>query len=340
MSQPPALAEFRQGPPRKVALRGDQQAWLIARHADVRVALAEPRLSVDDQHPNWPNRLLFPVPPRAVSFCRMDEPEHGLYRKTVASEFTTRRTREMRPGIQAIPDGLLNAMDDGPKPADMYSAFALALPCMVIARVFGIPDEDMKEFKANTSALLNQNEPEAAFGAFVATTAYLDKPARVRERVPQDDLLSRLAVRHVRTGELSHDDFVAMARLMLVAGHETTANQLALSILTLIDRPDVRAELEGDPQLLTPVVDELLRYWSISQDNVVRVAAENLDIGGAAGDAVIISIPGANHDEQAGHREAGGRPRPRRGTASRTARNRRSGGWSRFRAEYDSAKLS
>ncbi|MDI5966368.1 cytochrome P450 [Streptantibioticus silvisoli] len=302
MLPPPALAEFREGPPRTVSLRGGQSAWLITRHEDVRRALAEPGLSVDDQHPNFPNRLLFPVPPRAVSFWRMDEPEHGAHRRMIAPEFTAYRTQEMRPAIMAAAEELIDALEAGEKPADMHAGFTLALPCIVIARIFGVPDEDMKEFKKNTGALLNQGEPQAAFDAFVATTRYLDQLATAREREPRDDLLSRLATRYVRTGELSHDDFVAMVRLMLVAGHETTANQLALSILTLLDRPDVLAELREDPRLLTPVTDELLRYWSIAQDNVVRVAAEDLDIGGAAiaaGDAVLLSIPAADHDERA-----------------------------------------
>ncbi|MET7604320.1 cytochrome P450 [Streptomyces avermitilis] len=300
MSQPPALAAFRDGPPRQVLLRGDQPAWLITRYADVRQALADPRLSVDDQHPNWPNRLLFPVPPRAVSFWRMDPPEHGTYRKMVAAEFTAHRTQALRPLLQSITDELLDEMAAMPKPVDFHSVFALPLPCIAIARIFGVPDEDMSEFKANTSALLNQQEPKKAVQAFLATTAYLDELARAKEREPKDDLLSRLVVNFVRPGQLSHDDLVAMARLMLVAGHETTANQIALSIFTLLDRPEVLAELRADPRLLAAVVDELLRYWSIAQDNVVRLATEDLSIGDsliAAGEAVVISVPGANHDE-------------------------------------------
>ncbi len=279
MSQPPALAAFRDGPPRQVLLRGDQPAWLITRYADVRQALADPRLSVNDQHPNWPNRLLFPVPPRAVSFWRMDPPEHGAYRKMVAAEFTAHRTQALRPLLQSITDELLDEMAAMPKPVDFHSVFALPLPCIAIARIFGVPDEDMSEFKENTSALLNQKEPEKAVQAFLATTAYLDGLARAKEREPKDDLLSRLVVNFVRPGQLSHDDLVAMVRLMLVAGHETTANQIALSIFTLLDRPGVLAELRADPRLLTPVVDELLRYWSIAQDNVVRTATEDLSVG-------------------------------------------------------------
>ncbi|MFE9449243.1 cytochrome P450 [Streptomyces sp. NPDC006739] len=300
MAQPPALAAFRENPPRKVSLPGEQTAWLLTRYADVRQALADPRLSVDDQHPEWPNRLLFPVPPRAVSFWRMDPPEHGKYRRMVAPEFTAHRTQALRPLIQAIADELLDEMAASPRPVDFHSAFSLPLPCIVIARIFGVPDEDMSEFKANTSALLNQKEPEKAVQAFQATTAYLDELSRAREREPRNDLLSRLTVKYVRTGELSHDDLVAMLRLMLVAGHETTANQIALSVFTLLDRPGTLAELRADPSLLTPVIDELLRYWSVAQDNVVRVATEALTVGGTripAGDAVVISVPGANHDE-------------------------------------------
>ncbi|GLZ40735.1 cytochrome P450 [Actinokineospora sp. NBRC 105648] len=295
------MAGFRQNIPRRVRLRGDQPAWLICRHADVRQALNEPLLSVDDQHPNFPNRLLVPLAPRIQSFWRMDAPEHPALRRLVMPDFTAHRTKQYRPLVEAVTDQLLDGLAELTGPIDLWPAFALALPCIVIARIFGVPDEDMDEFRTHTGELLNQEQPEKAMAAYEATTSYLRHLARSRAKAPRDDLMSRLVNGRVAGDPINEDDLVAMVRLMLVAGHETTASQLALSLFTLLDRPELKTTVLEHPERIGDLVEELLRYWSIPQDNVVRVAKGDVRIGGALiadGDAVLISIPSANHDDE------------------------------------------
>ncbi|MGN5380629.1 cytochrome P450 [Streptomyces lasalocidi] len=100
--------------------------------------------------------------------------------------------------------------------------------------------------------------------------------------------------------ELTHADLVAMARFFLVAGHETTAHQISLSVLSLLRDPAQLSALRADPALYRSAVEELLRYWSISQDNQVRAAVDDVELSGAVirkGDGVIVAIPAANHDE-------------------------------------------
>jgi cytochrome P450 len=82
---------------------------------------------------------------------------------------------------------------------------------------------------------------------------------------------------------------------------ETTANQLSLSVLSLLQHPEQLAGLRRDPHMMEPAIEELLRYWSISQDNIVRVAIDALELGDARirdGDPVVIALNGANHDER------------------------------------------
>ncbi|MBB4893665.1 cytochrome P450 [Streptomyces olivoverticillatus] len=299
-SPPPDFRDLRDGPPRLVRHRGGL-AWLISRHEDVRQALADPRMSSDDQQPNFPHRIMVPPWPRINSFWRMDQPEHGRLRHMVMPEFTARRTREMRPLVRELVDELLDQMADLPRPVDFATAFAVQLPCLVIARIFGVPDEDIAFFKQQSALILAQDRgPEVPLAAYQAMSDYLGELARAKARRPGDDLISRLAVEYGAAGELTHDDLVGIVRLMIIAGHETTANLLGLTVLALLRHPAQLAELRADAGLVHQVIEEALRYWSISQDNIVRVAAEDLSIGGAdiaKGDGVIISIPSANHDE-------------------------------------------
>ncbi|MGW3357474.1 cytochrome P450 [Streptomyces bungoensis] len=297
---PDAYESLRKEPPQKVRIRGGE-AWLVTRHADVRRVLNDNRFSADDQKPGFPIRIQLPPEPGVMSFNRMDDPEHGRLRRMAMTEFTARRTRALRPEVELLVERLLDELAEGPNPADLVEGFAVRLPSLVIARMLGVPEEDEATFTEQSRVILSQDAtPEETYGAFVEMTRFLDRLAAQRTENPKDDLISRLATRYVATGELTHQELVAMARFFLVAGHETSAHQISLSVLSLLRDPAQLAELRADPALFKPAVEELLRYWSISQDNQVRAAVADVELGGArirAGEGVIVAIPGANHDE-------------------------------------------
>ncbi|MFE8944846.1 cytochrome P450 [Streptomyces sp. NPDC007856] len=297
---PDAYAELRERPPLRVRIRGGE-AWLVTRHADVRRVLNDHRFSADDQQPGFPIRIQLPPEPGVMSFSRMDDPEHGRLRRMAMTEFTARRTRALRPEVELLVEQLLDELAAGPRPVDLVASFAVRLPSLVIARMLGVPEEDEADFTEQSRVILSQDAgPEETYAAFVEMSQFLDRLVAQRTATPRDDLISRLATRYVASGELTHEDLVAMARFILVAGHETTAHQISLSVLSLLRDPDQLAELRAEPGLFKPAVEELLRYWSISQDNQVRAAVDDVELSGARirkGDGVIVAIPAANHDE-------------------------------------------
>ena len=297
---PDAYAPLRDEAPSRVRIRGGE-AWLVTRHADVRQVLNDNRFSADDQQPGFPIRIQLPPEPGVMSFSRMDDPEHGRLRRMAMTEFTARRTRALRPEVELLVEGLLDELARGPKPVDLVANFAIRLPSLVIARMLGVPERDEADFTEQSQVILSQEAgPEETYAAFVAMTRFLDGLVAQRIAEPRDDLISRLATRYVSAGELTHEELVAMARFILVAGHETTAHQISLSVLSLLRDPAQLAELRADESLFKPAVEELLRYWSISQDNQVRAAVAEVELGGATirkGDGVIVAIPAANHDE-------------------------------------------
>jgi cytochrome P450 len=128
---------------------------------------------------------------------------------------------------------------------------------------------------------------------------YLDTLVTRKEREPSPDLLGRMATKYVNTGQLTHEELVGIARLLLIAGHETTANTLSLSAFTLLQRPEALAELRANPELVPSAVDELLRFLTVIQGGA-RVALADMEIGGqhiAEGDGLIYGMLAANHDE-------------------------------------------
>ncbi|MFF7753517.1 cytochrome P450 [Streptomyces sp. NPDC007971] len=304
MSPPPALGAVRDGPPTLVRLpagAGEEQlVWLITRYEEVKAALKDPRLSADETRPGFPLRIPVPADDRPSGFLRMDDPEHGRLRRMVAPEFTVRRVRALRPQVQELTDRAADALAAGPQPADLVRDFAAKVSALVIARLMGIPDEHTAFFLEQTQILLTDGDPDLSLAAHHRIIGFLDENARAKEHDPGDDLVSRLVVHHMATGELDRADLLGILKLLLIAGHESTATQIAVSTLSLLTDDGLRAEVLADNGALLPkFVEESMRFWSIIQDGVVRQATEDLRIGETLvkeGESVMISLVAANHD--------------------------------------------
>jgi len=298
------LAELREEPPCVVRIpegaAQSRRAWLITKYPEVRQALGDPRLSADETLPGAPVRIQVDPSQKPGSILRMDDPEHARLRGLIATEFTARRVRKLRPAIQKLIDELLDDLAGRPRPTDLQDVFSRKLPTLVIARLLGVPDEDSPYFIEKTRVTISQGDPARSYAAYTEMSEYLGVLATRKLDEPQDDMMTRLAVDHLATGHITLDELIGIARLVLVAGHETTTNQIALNILSLLTDDALRAEVLADDGALIPqFVEESMRYWSISQDAIVRQALEDMELGGVTmkkGDAVVISIPAGNHD--------------------------------------------
>ena len=303
---PPELAQLRAARPiTRVRLWDGSSSWLVTRYADIRKLLVDPRVSADDTRPGYP----FVAPGlraqrlKLRTFISMDDPDHARYRKMVLGEFTVRGTESLRPLVKTIVDDLLDGMERGPRPVDLVEAFALPLPSMVTCQMMGVPyaDHDFFQSRSRDAMVDNTAGPEAALRASDELEEYLSGLMAAREAEPTDDLLGRLAQRYVRTGRLSREEAVATALLLLVAGHETTANMIAFGMLTLLQYPEQAAEVrDGDPSVVKSAVEELLRLLTVSHSGRRRVALEDIKIGGVtirAGEGIIGAGDSANRDE-------------------------------------------
>jgi cytochrome P450 len=297
---PPAIRALQeQAPLARVRLWDDSTPWLVTRYAEQRALLADPRVSSDISHPGYPS----PVPMRngVISFILMDDPEHARLRRMVTAPFTIKRVEAMRPGVQKIVDDLIDDMLAGPTPVDLVQAFALPVPSLVICQLLGVPYADHDFFQDNSNILINRDAaPEKRTAAAGRLSEYLDKLIAEKLDNPGEDLLSGLTAR-IKAGELSRQDAAQMGVLMLIAGHETTANMIALGTLALLEHPDQLALLResDDPKLVAGAVEELLRYLNITHNGRRRVALEDIGIAGQvirAGEGIILANDIGNRD--------------------------------------------
>jgi cytochrome P450 len=305
---PPGLRTLQvQAPITRVRLWDGSTPWLVTRYAEQRALLTDPRISADTTLAGYPHQgeAFRERRRQARTFINMDDPEHGRLRRMVTAPFAVKRVEALRPAIQRIVDTLIDEMLAGPTPVDLVQAFALPVPSLVICELLGLPYADHDFFQRHSKILINRNQsPESTREAQGELTDYLERLVAEKLADPADDLLSRLATEHVKTGELTGYEVAVMGMLLLIAGHETTANMIALGTLALLEHPDQLAALRDtdDPTLIAGAVEELLRYLHITHSGRRRVAVEDIEIGSQlirAGDGVICANDVANRDEQA-----------------------------------------
>ncbi|MFI5683336.1 cytochrome P450 [Streptomyces sp. NPDC051636] len=286
----------------RVTLFDGRPVWLVTGHAAARALLSDPRLSSDRTRPGFPTITprIAVTRDRKLALLGRDDPEHHAQRRMVVPAFTLRRATELRPAIQRIVDERLDeTIAQGP-PAELVSAFALPVPSMVICSLLGVPYADHEFFEEQSRRLLRGPEPADTLDARDRLEAYLGEliDGKAKQPEPGDGILDDLVHHQLREGTVDRAEAVSLASILLVAGHETTANMISLGTYTLLRHPERLAELRADPALLPVAVEELMRLLSIA-DGLLRTALEDIEVEGAtirAGEGVVFSTSVINRD--------------------------------------------
>jgi cytochrome P450 len=275
-------------------------AWLVSGYENVRQMVIDQRFS----------RALAVAPGRAQpgfemsaagSISGMDPPGHTRLRKLVASAFTVRRVEALRPRVAAIVGQLIDAMTGQRQPADLVADFSLPLPTQVICEMLGVPAADLAQFHAWSDTIIGdwQRDADEIMTAAVELYGYFGTLIEIKRAQPADDLTSALIAARDHTDRLSEHELTAMCCALLIAGHETTANHINLSLLLLLDHPGQVATLRADPKLIPGAVEELLRCTRLGGLPPARVTSEDVRLGGVtipAGELVIPLYSTANRD--------------------------------------------
>jgi cytochrome P450 len=295
-----------QGPLVKVTTIAGQQVWWATNHGTARAILADTRFSSDRTRDGYPLffadekvRETIRQQPRPV-MIGMDGADHSRTRRSAIGEFTVKRLAALRPRIQEIVeefvDGMLASED---RPVDLVQALSLPVPSLVICELLGVPYADHDFFQQRSGALLSRSTgPEQRQLLIGELRDYLGRLIDAKTAEPADDMLSRLIAKQRETGELDREELVSMGFILLIAGHETTANMISLGTIGFLENPEQLAAIKADPAKIPMAVEEMLRYFSIA-DTVTRVAAQDVEIDGVtvrAGEGVIASTMAANRD--------------------------------------------
>lgn len=302
--QPPQAYEpLRDAKPlTQVTLYDGRSIWAVTGHAAARELLIDQRLSSDRTNAG------FPLPTerfgvsrdRRIALVGVDDPVHNAQRRMLIPSFSVKRIAALRPRIQETVDLLLDAMEEQGPPAELVEAFALPVPSMVICALLGVPYADHDFFEEQSRRLLRGPAVADVEAARDELDAYFLALIEDKLKNPGDGLFDDLVAHQLATGTVDREELVALGTVLLVAGHETTANMISLGTYTLLQHPEQLAALRADDDLMPAAVDELLRFLSIV-DGVLRVAKEGIELAGStikAGDGVVFPTSLLNRDHE------------------------------------------
>jgi pimeloyl-[acyl-carrier protein] synthase len=290
--------------------------WMLTRYADVKTVLRSSHVRSGNQPElfkakskylqNQGKNLNALVNASDKLLFNMNPPNHTRLRGLVVKAFSTTVVEKLRPCIQEIIDNLLVKVPDKGS-MDIIADIANLLPVNVIARMLGIPNNDIQHQLHHWSNVLSRIvEPVVSLEEYEAINKvmedfqeYLQSLIAEREKDLQEDLISALiTVRDQNNDKLSQDELLTICMLLFVRGVETTVNTIGNGMLALLSYPDQMQKLKNEPALIQSAVNEIVRYDSPVQ-LIYRVATEDLKICNQtikAGETILLWLGSANRD--------------------------------------------
>jgi cytochrome P450 len=301
-----ALARLRANAPvHPVQLPGLPRAWLLTKHADVRLVSRDTETFTSSKG----NTLVeVEAAPTSALLPGIDPPRHAHYRKLINQGFTVRNVQRLEPHMRQVARDIVTDITEKGE-FDAVPDISAEMSLQVIADVLGVPAEDrMEVFRwSNAIGSLGIEDPDYAPGPEALGKAAAEMFSYCGELVAHrrkhgltDDILSALLAAEVDGEKLNRDQLNEFFLLLAIAGNETTRNTLSHGILALAQHPEQQALLARDPDAVKPAVEELLR-WSTPVMHFRRTTTRDVEIGGQqipAGDWVLLHYLSANRDEE------------------------------------------
>lgn len=306
----PFYARLRiESPVFKTVLPTGESAWLVTRYDDVAFVLKDERFVKNAanamSNAEWRRlpwfRRWFKI--FRQNMLNQDPPVHQRLRSLVNKSFTPAFVEQLRGRIQQLTSNLLDEMERK-KQADLIRDFALPLPIGVISEMLGVDVAAHDRFHRWSDAVIGAGQSSWAMMRSVPSAMllvhFIRKTVRKRRANLTSDLVSSLIQSEDAGEKLNDQELVSMIFLLLIAGHETTANLIGNGMLCLFEHPDQLYRLKSEPQLMGSAIEEMLRYTSPVDMATERYAREDVTIGDVTihrGDMVAPVIVSANRDQ-------------------------------------------
>ncbi len=295
----------REEPISRVHSRHGDEAWLVTRHEDIRAVLADPRITRAAAATNLdePHMRPFRGGSSPTFVLANDGAKHARLKRLAMKAFNKAYIQSQSDRIEALANDHVDRMLAAGPPADLVADFASPIAITILCEMLGLPLDRTHTFInwAEAFIAIDGMQPEEVVAQLGESKAYFGELVAQRREVPSNDLISALAGVRVDDDEYSHDEAVAMAMFILIAGYVATSAQLPKFIYALLTNTDQLAVLRNEPELLPQAIEELMRYVPVGIGPIAaRYATEDVEIGEVtirAGDAVLVVPNSGNRDE-------------------------------------------
>jgi cytochrome P450 len=273
--------------------------WIATGYDVVRQVLSHPQFSHRMEIGHFPvtkGGVPPQIPAMPGMFIHMDPPGHTRYRGLLTREFTARRINQLTSRVEAVAAEQIEVMRDHGAPADLVETFANPLVLRLLSELIGLPYSERARY-ADASAIVHDPDlgMEETITALQEVAAFIVEIVERKRSQPGDDIISRL----IASGELTNEELCNITNLLLFAGYETTESALAVGVFALLSHPEQLSALREDPTKMDSAVEEILRYLTVNQHEIIRTALEDVELVGEVvrkGETVTISLPAANRD--------------------------------------------
>ena len=285
----------------RVRMATGDEAWLVTRYDDVRFVLDDPRFSMKEASSGNAAELM-PMVKLFPGLFSLDGAEHARSRQLLARGIRTRDTQSFRSWLTQTTDELaLDLLADDP-PADLLAGFCEPLVTRVACRLLGLTSGQLTEFRTHFRVITSVGGlTSAQFGAhWDALRSLVLGICDARRADPGDDMISDLIAGNTGERAIPEANLVGLLFSLIAALGHSPITQISYGLVTLLRHPGQWDLLTRSPELVHTATAEILRYGVAFEVEHVRVAKEDIEVGGvrvARGDAVLTSIAAANRDQ-------------------------------------------
>jgi cholest-4-en-3-one 26-monooxygenase len=281
----------------------DDGFWAVTRHADVMAVSRD-----SETYSSWENTALVrfreDTPRENIDMQRyvllnIDPPQHTKVRAIVSRGFTPRATNALRDALSARAERIAGeAREKGS--GDFVTDVACELPLQAIAELLGIPQEDRRRIFEWSNQMIGYDDPEYGadpLNAAMELLAYAMQMADERQKLPREDIVTKLVHAEIDGGHLTADEFGFFVLMLAVAGNETTRNAISHGMLAYLDHPEQWELFKAERP--KSAVEEVIR-WGTPVNVFQRTATCDTVLGGQQikkGQRVAIFYGSANFDE-------------------------------------------
>jgi cytochrome P450 len=276
-------------------LRGHAAVFNASRDTDSFSNAKVPYEQIQAMIAAMPEGMPKPLIPAPITY---DPPQHSIYRTPLQKAFSPKAMLALKDDIRALAAELIEQVKPNGH-CEFISTIAEPMPVTVFLKMFGLPVEMQKEYRALVKEHLAATDfdPQAMQKRLRKVAAIMEGPILERRDNPKNDIISMLWQSTFEGRPATLLDLENYCVMLFLAGLDTVMNGMGLGARHLAAHPELQAELRANPKLVGDATEELLRRYTFTLPP--RFVAKDMEFEGIPmkkGEMAVLFLPAADLD--------------------------------------------